>query len=331
MKILAKPKHGKINRRNNFLYRHIENSGVQVVDFDNSFSIFYSYDIFHMHWPDRIMLGNWLTILVKAILLTVLLTFLKLRGCRVVWTVHNPNFKHSKTRFGCRLFVLIIRNLVDGFIFTSNYSKKLITRAFKIDNSRTKNCVIPLGLQTELMPEKTVRLGDVSQIEDYTLVFGRMASDRFGCDSLQAFLDRTDKSLNLVLAGQAIDKEIYAALSAFQKLNEERVILVAREFSDYEVGCLIDYAHSIFIEHRGLNSGVATLAACYNKTIIFSSRKAAELFSRQYDYNNICVIDKNNIKPVTESGLVNSFQSRWDMKKVADETVCFYYSLVRVS
>ena len=327
MKILAKPKFGIINRRNNILYQHIEKAGIEVRDFDTEFRLFSRYDIFHMHWPDRIMLGGHLSSIFRFLILFWFFIYLRLIGCKIVWTVHNPNFKHSRTLLSRRLFVLIIRHFVDGFIYTSAYSKKVLARGFKLNGSNASHCVVPLGLQTELIPENTKKLDIVRDINDYTLVFGRIASDRFAIESLRAYLNSSEEQTKLVLAGQIIDEEVYKKLLDFQKENPERVFVYTKRFSDFEVGCLIDYAGSVYIEHRGLNSGVATLAACYGKDVIFSRRKSAELFKRQYSYKRAFYLYENQIIPLREKGDIGIDQEPWDMEKVALETAHFYQFL----
>ena len=248
-------------------------------------------------------------------------------GCKIVWTVHNPNFKHSSTLLSRRLFVLIIRQFVDGFIYTSEHSRRLLGRSFKLDSSNVLQCIVPLGLQMELLPKNTEKLDIVREINDYTLVFGRIASDRFAIESLQECLNSIEDETKLVLAGQIIDEEVYKKILNFQEENPGRVFVYTKFYSDFEVGCLIHYAGSVFIEHKGLNSGVATLAACYEKDVIFSRRKSAELFKSQYFYKRAFYLHENQITPLLENDNLEIGHEVWNMKKVAHETARFYQKL----
>ena len=96
MKILAKPKKGKINKRNNigFYKRHIEEEHDAEVYELNLFTFLTNrFDIFHMHWPDRVFSNIYTNAISFTAWLIHISYFIENHWYKIIYTVHNPHIK----------------------------------------------------------------------------------------------------------------------------------------------------------------------------------------------------------------------------------------------
>ncbi len=85
-------------------------------------ALFLRLDVFHIHWPEKILWDGKLPIKIfRAFATVVSLLILKVRGVLLVWCVHNDQ-PHDASRhllFFWRFYIWIISGLVDGFLTLS--------------------------------------------------------------------------------------------------------------------------------------------------------------------------------------------------------------------
>ena len=96
----------------NLLVKNLD-PDIKVRDFNWFYALFGSFEVFHVHWQERLYRGNnSCKSIVKQILLTLLFLKVKIKKTKVIWTVHNlaphemPNRLESK-------FERKFQNLVD--------------------------------------------------------------------------------------------------------------------------------------------------------------------------------------------------------------------------
>ena len=97
MRILASPafSNKKVNPYNALLYSNIKaitraHTQNSVHEYSHKKAILEKFDIIHFHWPDGyINQKSMFKTLQRSILLTLILFIVKLKGSRIVWTVHN--------------------------------------------------------------------------------------------------------------------------------------------------------------------------------------------------------------------------------------------------
>src|SRR4051812_34662367 len=68
----------------------ISQAGGQVREFSARSLLFGKIDVWHIHWPDRALVARtYPRILLKFAVVCGLISVARIRGTRIVWTVHN--------------------------------------------------------------------------------------------------------------------------------------------------------------------------------------------------------------------------------------------------
>lgn len=106
------------------LYRVIQANGkFKIIEFSPKRILFSCYKILHVHWPEKdLSEKNTVIALLKTIKTVSLLLIAKIRGSKIVWTVHNSlphNINHPKLT---HIFYTILLWLIDGYICLSHSS-----------------------------------------------------------------------------------------------------------------------------------------------------------------------------------------------------------------
>lgn len=297
LKVLAKPKIGSSNPRNSIMYSFIEEAypEIRVDEFLISRLLAGDYDILHIHWPDRIFRSRDIVAVLKVFALWAMLLWARLRGMRVVWTVHNPYLKNRYPRRVLqRIYYWVLRTYVDRFVFPSSASRreffKLWSRVDLVPPDLANCEFIPLGLQIELLDggeEFPVELPP--NLDNYYLIVGRVDVDkniRSTVTDLEGAL--VDKASRIVVAGMPKGPEMGAMLDELGELP--RVTVLPRFLEDREVNSLMKRACAVVIDYPVTNSGVATLAAANDANILFSNQEMADDFAADYGYQRCAAL-----------------------------------------
>ena len=87
----------KANPYTALLSDSISRAGGKVREFSVRTLLFGQIDIWHIHWPDRALTADtYFRILLKFVIVCGLITIARIRGIRIVWTVHNIQ-SHGRT------------------------------------------------------------------------------------------------------------------------------------------------------------------------------------------------------------------------------------------
>ncbi|WP_342075681.1 glycosyltransferase [Yoonia sp. SS1-5] len=291
IRVLAKPKTGPSNPRNGLMYQAIETDfagRVSIDPFSAGRVLRGGYDVFHMHWPDRIFAGSNLVAVIKLISLAVMLLLFRARGTRIMWTVHNPVIKHRQVHpVLLRRYYILMRSLVTHFVYPSSASRRAFEAVFErlsLGQPSGAQTQIPLGLQVELQSEGLSFPADLDpDTHDYLLIVGRISDDKF-LDKTIADLSPVlqEQSLHLIVAGKPKGKKMEAL--AARIANDPNITVLPRFLTNPEVNALIAKARSVVIDYPVTNSGVATLAAALGTPIVFSDQQMAQDFATDYGF-----------------------------------------------
>ena len=212
MRILAKPKRGASNRRFSIIYEVIENDDGNkfiIDEFSVRRFLFTRYEIFHIHWPDRVFASPAPIIPLKIVLLWVGLYFMRFRQTQIVWTVHNPHikFSHKLGHLIEGVFYKILLNKVNYFVFPSSEAERSLKRKgaqYKIHLQESSCFSIPLGLQTELVAEGERQPPELSvKGEKYFLIIGRVNPEKKIPETIEKLIPVVERlGCKLVVAGK---------------------------------------------------------------------------------------------------------------------------------
>ena len=104
------------------------------------------HQIYHLHWTHPYLVADklWKAI-IKAGLFFAILGSVKLRGCRLVWTVHNLG-DHEKKQQKFEMFAhCLLARLCDQIIVHSKFAHKKVIEEYQLSNYSDRVKIIPHG------------------------------------------------------------------------------------------------------------------------------------------------------------------------------------------
>ena len=275
MRILASPafSNEKVNPYNSLLYRELERLNVTVEEYRHSKAAKTFADIVHFHWPDgdinRKGLGESLA---RMLFMVVMVYLLKLKGSKLVWTVHNiaphdalrPKLSHQFMQW----FILHC----DGFIFMSEANKAAFYQRYRT-SPKSHYAIIPHGHYRSCYPPAIDQLTAKKSIglnpDKKVLLFIGMIKPYKNIDGLmQVFNEAALKDYQLVIAGtpDAASPELRTTLEGLKNTN---TTLFLRFIPDDELAVFMSAADIVILPYKNiLNSGALLLALSYNRPVI---------------------------------------------------------------
>ena len=129
LRVLAWP--GRQARAKNpytwLLYTHLADLGVQVTDFTFGRALRGGYDVLHLHWPEKPMVGNSaFARLAGAAGGRVVLEAARLHGASVVWTTHNARPHEGRNSLLERWYWAGVMRRVNGLLHPSAASQTAV-------------------------------------------------------------------------------------------------------------------------------------------------------------------------------------------------------------
>lgn len=234
-------------------------------------------DVLHLHWLTPYLKGSsYPAKLIYSAKLWFDCQLVKVRGARLIWTVHN--LVSHDTRIP-KLEIWLSRHLArlaDHLIVHSEGARSEVVRAFRVPEAKVS--VIPHGSFTGvygppvLRSEARARLG-LDQDRPVFLFFGMIKPYKGVENLLQVWKQapHIHRRACLVIAGDARDPELAAAIqhSADQAPN---VHLHMRFVPDKEVPVFFGAADFVILPFtRSLTSGTAILARGYRRPVLASA------------------------------------------------------------
>jgi beta-1,4-mannosyltransferase len=239
----------------------VQSSGVEVTAYSRKAALLHRFDILHIHWPE--VLVNVSAPSLRAGLRTVfnlcVILWMKIRGTKVVWTVHNIHPHDTSDNRYNRLALRAFRALVDEFWALSSSSEHLLRSSVR---STVRIRLIPhpsYPLHLENIPQPTpgkiLSFGEVRPYKGYIELceeFGRTAPD----------------SAMLTIIGAGRSDTYSAALRAAVDKSYNVEWLDAR-LSDAELEREVAESEVVILHYNKVtNSGSALLALSLNRPII---------------------------------------------------------------
>jgi glycosyltransferase involved in cell wall biosynthesis len=286
MRILALPafKNRRENPYNAALYTALgEIPGVTVTEFTNRRLLLERWDILHIHWPDtplhrRTASGAAL----YAMILIARLLWARLRGAKIVWTVHNLRSHHTAyprvEKWLWRSFV----PLVDTCIHLSDAGREMALKSFPGLASKSHS-VVPHGHYRGCYPNQcdrseARRLLDIPAGAPVIAFVGQIKAYKNVPALIRAFIDAAHPEALLLIAGRPGDSAIEAELQALAK-DHPRILLRFGLIPDDRMQHYLNACDlTVFPYREILNSGSAILALSFDRPALVPARGAmAEL------------------------------------------------------
>jgi beta-1,4-mannosyltransferase len=233
--------------------------------------LIHRYDVWHVHWPEALLnIRNPALATFKISAFLAMIDLVRLRGGKIVWTVHNLRAHDAlhpvlEARFWRRL---ILR--VDGLISLSETGLAMARERFP-RLRRLPAAVIPHGHYRDLYPSCTVDARaelDIAANARVILFFGEVRGYKNVDGLLRAFRDVEASNAVLLIAGSPSDASLSKSI-AKQAALDGRVRLALRFIERDRVARFFAAADLVVLPYRLiLNSGSALLALSFNRPVL---------------------------------------------------------------
>lgn len=241
----------------------------ELTQFTRFSSIYEKYDIYHIHLPESVFTHRHVTW--NMIKLLLFMRFVKLRGTRVVWSVHNLE-PHENSGFDSKKYVRSVLRLTDGVIFMNDSARASAISEF--DEFKDKPyAVIPHGHYRGIYQNKLSRresrgalgLGEGDRV---FLLFGKLSPYK-GIESLvEAFKGLKDPDLRLIIAGKTVNEDYSNVLRAISA-DDGRILNYLVHVPDDDIQLYMNSADLVVHPYlRSFTSGGVMLSLSFDKPIL---------------------------------------------------------------
>ncbi|MFN2616583.1 MAG: hypothetical protein ABR581_05590 [Thermoleophilaceae bacterium] len=250
------------------LYGELRKRGWTVKDFTPGRLLRHPQELIHVHWPDLVLLERRPPLrFLKTAAFLALFALARLRGRRLVWTLHNTELRDEQRSPWGRVYVRALIGLCSGLVLLSPRHVELLSRRAR----RKPLAVVP-------HPELRTAYGEPRE--------GRAAKERLGIGSdelvvgffgkvrpykqlsalASAFAGLPGPGLRLLVAGE-FDASCAALATGLR--HADRTSLLDRHVPRDEVAWVLAAMDLVVLPYREIgNSGVALLALSYARRLL---------------------------------------------------------------
>ena len=351
MRILASPAFAnkKINPYNALLYSNInaiarkQNHNI-VQEYSHKKAIFEKFDIVHFHWPDGyINQKNIFKTWQRTLLLSFILLVVKLKGSKIVWTVHNVTPHDAFHPRYSQLFMRWFAKRCNGLIFMSEESKSTFFHLYDCKHD-IHHAIIPHGHYRNSYPSPIAQAAAKSQLglphNKKVLLFFGMIKPYKNIDTLMdVFTQAKLFDYVLVIAGNTDSPELKEKLIAHT--NNLNIHLFLQFIPDDELHIYLSAADAVILPYKSiLNSGALLLALSFNKPVIAPHIGAfvtlQQELGRKWIYSYTDELETSALKNAlrhleTQQRDAPCPLENYDWDKIASATLAFYQQLFPLS
>lgn len=241
------------------------------VDEFSPFMLVHRYDVWHVHWPESLLnIRNPALAAFKLSAFLAMIDLIRLRGGRIVWTVHNLKAHDAlHPRLEAGFWPRFIAR-VDGLISLSETGLRMALERFP-DLRLLPAAIIPHGHYRDLYPcgaiDARAELGIPADAR-VILFFGGMRAYKNVHALVRAFRNVRDANAFLLIAGSPADAALSESI-AKQAAGDHRVRLTLQFIERDRVGSFFAAADLVVLPYRHiLNSGAALLALSFNRPVL---------------------------------------------------------------
>lgn len=293
MQVLAWPAFRKqaANPHAALLARELIALGVDVVDWTPFRALAHSADIWHLHHPELVLHRRSRTgSVAETLVFAVLLRLARMRGARILWTVHDLGSNdHLHPRLEAWFLKLFVPQ-VDAFIALTEHSRRMVLDRFPCLRERP-NAVVPHGHYRGAYPQTVTRETARQQLAlppDATVLlhFGLMRPYKNAPHLIRTFREAAKAGSILLVVGRAFDAVIEREIRAAAD-GAADVRLDLRWIPPEEVQVFFAASDLVVLPYRRImNSGAVMLAMTFARPVLVpdlgSLRDQQETFGAEW-------------------------------------------------
>lgn len=298
-------------------------------------------DIWHVHWPESLLnIRNAALAAFKLSSFLAMIDFVRLRGGRIVWTVHNLRAHDGLHPSLEAKFYRRFIPRVDGVISMSETGLNLARERFP-SLRHLPAAVIPHGHYRDHYPryEGNARAElDIPAGARVMLFFGEIRAYKNVDALVRAFRNVKDSNALLMIAGRPKSAPLSESL-AKEAAPDNRVRLALQFIEREQVTRLFSAADLVVLPYRHiLNSGAALLALSLNRPVLVPD--LGSMGDLRDDFGGEWVRTySGEIGPETlESSLewaalrrpsICAMPDEYRWERIRSQTVCFYKEVLK--
>jgi len=327
------------------LYTAMGSLNAQVNEFSIKNLIYKNFDILHIHWPEVYLNKEGIIQAFLGSVKRLSLYFLaKMRGAKIVWTVHNTlphNLYHPKLQ---KIFYSLLLKIVDGYIYLSEPSydaaTKIHPRLHELPSLIQK---FGHGHYRDVYQNNLSRVDARKKmgIEDDKVVIlflGTITPYKNVISLCDSFTKIPNDSLQLIIAGKPSSDELEATLTEKSE-SDPRIDSVFQFIPEEDLQMYFNASDLVVLPFLNMtNSGSALCALSFNTPILTSHtgsmRALQDLFGEKWvkTYEGDFSVESltRAIQEVRIEHQDNEVldMSDLDWRQIADETMKFYLRLI---
>jgi beta-1,4-mannosyltransferase len=258
-------------------------------------SAFGRADVIHLNFPEHAATEkrSFTTALVHSVAMVLMMAVHRLRGGRVIWTVHDVKPLRAQYPRLAAIYMATVRKLVDGYIFLSRSSRRVFEEHFAIPSdakvleawhpffptaSRDQAGRAKLRAELGLSDDDYVvgLLGDQKPYKNVTAVARLPLSLSDGRRVVPLIAGRADKM---------------GAVDFAQLLDGRPFVRVNRRLDDEELEAYIAASDVVFLPYlHGWNSGMAMLVLSCGQRVLSSDLPIFEELSEDYGKDKVTAL-----------------------------------------
>lgn len=274
--ISALPKSNLSNPYNDLLYAALQSRGWTVTEFSYRACLGRQVSHIHLHWPEAELQRE---SAVKTVLLHVrllaCLSLARLRGIRVIWTVHNIGAHDGKGEWRSRLFRSWCPRIVTAWIALSEHAQEIAIEAYPGLASKPHGVAyhghyrtwyeqlamgtnIPRDEGANASRHSPLSVGYLGTIRPYKNVTGL----------IRAFRSVSAPNARLTIVGKPWDESLLDEILALAN-GDPSITIRPHELPDREIPKFFDGLDLFVLPHnRVLNSGGLLLSLSFNVPVL---------------------------------------------------------------
>ena len=284
MRVLLIPCFTKENPYQSCLAEELKKCGVNVIlvsDIKGKLPLletvkcYWKPDIVHLHWIHSFIISpNVLKTIVKGFRFILELAILKLKGIKLVWTVHNLLQHEQQHPFLELLFRSATVRLCDYVIVHCNCAREIVVKIYKLCKKDFKKiAVIPHGnyigsyKNNVSRLEARERLG-LTRSEIVFLYIGKIRPYKGLLHLLKSFMRLKLPTARLIIAGKPSSIQLTKAIKTLAE-RDSRILLKLEFIPNDQIQIYLNAADVVVLPYRNvLTSGSAILAMSFGRPVI---------------------------------------------------------------
>lgn len=318
--VIAKPAFRSVygSSSNLLLYEGLKGyENLNIIEF-NLKNLFRKIDVFHFHWPDSILAKSFPKLRIS--LFYALVAFFKLRGVKIVWTVHNVKphkLDHSESAHKYLMRILI--RFCDRFIFPNDTSRIQMLDIYP--GIKTKSWTIFMGGWSNDKSREVVE----PEPNQY-LSFGIMRPYK-GLESLIVAHNRLiseGMDLKLIIAGQPHDPNYLKELEDL--VVDDTIEIIPRFLPEDELNALFDKCRFAVFPFKQISNSGSVRYTLSNNTLVIVPNIPLFVEMKEYFPDHIHLYEnlKDSIEHLFKQEVIGKTPINW--KDWTWETCCKRHS-----